>query len=150
MTAATPLTRPGWILTRGTGRDKRCIALAGKGTPPGISGTQINVDEALRRTTFNHHILKEGLASYPRCCTSLFPELRANAAASIDSRCCRLPPGQPSASDPERTERAFGGEKEQHSLETASRLRRLFDRAASLGELARRDPGRLRRDHILP
>ncbi|MFE5521626.1 thermonuclease family protein [Streptomyces virginiae] len=75
VTAATPLTRPGWILTRGAGRDKRCIALAGKGTPPGTSGTQINVDEALLRTTFNHHILEEGLA-YPTYYTNLFPDLR--------------------------------------------------------------------------
>ncbi|MFJ6940413.1 thermonuclease family protein [Streptomyces sp. NPDC101132] len=81
VTAATPLTRPGWILTRGAGRDKRCIALAGKGTPPGPSGTQINVDEALLRTTFNHHILKEGLA-YPTYYTSLFPDLRDELTAA--------------------------------------------------------------------
>ncbi|CUM35795.1 thermonuclease family protein [Streptomyces gardneri] len=82
VTAATPLTRPGWILTRGAGRDKRCIALAGKGTPPGISGTQIHVDEALLRTTFNHHILKEGLA-YPTYYTNLFPDLRDELTAAV-------------------------------------------------------------------
>ncbi|MFJ7157246.1 thermonuclease family protein [Streptomyces sp. NPDC101118] len=82
VTAATPLTRPGWILTRGAGRDKRCIALAGRGTPPGTSGTQINVDEALLRTTFNHHILKEGLA-YPTYYTSLFPDLRDELTTAV-------------------------------------------------------------------
>jgi endonuclease YncB( thermonuclease family) len=82
VTAATPTTRPGWILTRGAGRDKRCIALAGKGTPPGTSGTQINVDEALLHTTFNHYILKEGLA-YPTYYTSLFPDLRGALTAAV-------------------------------------------------------------------
>ncbi|SOR76530.1 MULTISPECIES: thermonuclease family protein [Streptomyces] len=82
VTAATPTTRPGWILTRGAGRDKRCIALAGKGTPPGTSGTQINVDEALLHTTFNHYILKEGLA-YPTYYTNLFPDLRGELTAAV-------------------------------------------------------------------
>lgn len=82
VTAATPTTRPGWILTRGAARDKRCIALVGKGTPPGTSGTQIRVDEALLRTTFNHHILKEGLA-YPTYYTNLFPDLRDELTAAV-------------------------------------------------------------------
>ncbi|MGI5423160.1 thermonuclease family protein [Streptomyces sp. CA-179760] len=82
VTAATPTTRPGWILTRGAGRDKRCLALTGKGTPPGTSGTQINVDEALLRTTFNHHVLREGLA-YPTYYTNLFPDLRDELTAAV-------------------------------------------------------------------
>ncbi|WP_225800252.1 thermonuclease family protein [Streptomyces sp. NK15101] len=82
VTAATPTTRPGWILTRGAGRDKRCIALAGKGTPPGTSGTWINVDEALLRTTFNHHVLLAGLA-YPTYYTNLFPDLRDELTAAV-------------------------------------------------------------------
>ncbi|MFF3201035.1 thermonuclease family protein [Streptomyces sp. NPDC002962] len=82
VTAATPTTRPGWILTRGAARDKRCIALVGKGTPPGTSGTQIHVDEALLRTTFNHHVLAEGLA-YPTYYTNLFPDLRDELTAAV-------------------------------------------------------------------
>ncbi|MFG2334297.1 thermonuclease family protein [Streptomyces sp. NPDC048604] len=82
VTAATPTTRPGWILTRGAGRDKRCIALVGTGTPPGTSGTQIHVDEALLRTTFNHHILDMGLA-YPTYYKKLFPDLRDELTAAV-------------------------------------------------------------------
>ena len=67
----SPTSVPGWILTRGAASDHRCIALAGRGTPPAASGTQIHVDEALLRTTFNHHVLAVGLA-YPTYYTNLF------------------------------------------------------------------------------
>lgn len=82
VTAATPTTVPGWILTRGAASDHRCIALAGRGTPPGTSGTQIHVDEALLRTTFNHHVLAVGLA-YPTYYTNLFPDLRNELTAAV-------------------------------------------------------------------
>ncbi|MFE2561716.1 nuclease [Streptomyces sp. NPDC059352] len=82
VTAATPTSVPGWILTRGAARDHRCIALAGRGTPPGTSGTQIFVDAPLLRTTVNHHLLAAGLA-YPTYYTNLFPDLRNELTAAV-------------------------------------------------------------------
>ncbi|MEU8527534.1 nuclease [Streptomyces sp. NPDC048629] len=82
VTAATPATVPGWILTRGAAQDHRCIALAGRGTPPGKSGTEIFVDEALLRTTANHHLLATGLA-YPTYYRSLFADLRNELTAAV-------------------------------------------------------------------
>ncbi|MFD9407567.1 nuclease [Streptomyces sp. NPDC059989] len=81
VTAAAPQTVPGWILTRGAGRDHRCIALAGKGAPPGTSGTEIMVDPELLKTTANHHLLAAGLA-YPTYYTNLFPDLRDELTAA--------------------------------------------------------------------
>ncbi|MFE9629390.1 nuclease [Streptomyces sp. NPDC006463] len=90
VTAATPMTVPGWILTRGAASDHRCVALAGRGTPPGTSGTQIQVDEALLRTTFNHHVLAAGLA-YPTYYTNLFPELRNELTAAVHQAQAAVP-----------------------------------------------------------
>ncbi|SED98542.1 thermonuclease family protein [Streptomyces sp. TLI_105] len=80
VTATTPETVPGFVLTRGTDVHGRCVALAGAGTPPGTSGLEIDVDVAVLRTTVNHHLLVEGLA-YPTFYRSLFTSLRAEMAA---------------------------------------------------------------------
>ncbi|MET8289437.1 nuclease [Streptomyces sp. NPDC005132] len=79
VTATTPDTVPGFVLTRGTDVHGRCIALAGRGTPPGTSGLEIDVDSTVLRTTVNHRLLTEGLV-YPMFYRSLFTSLRAEMA----------------------------------------------------------------------
>ncbi|HEY9371147.1 MAG TPA: nuclease, partial [Streptomyces sp.] len=81
---------PGWILTRGAASDHRCIALAGRGTPPAASGTEIHVDEALLRTTFNHHVLAVGLA-YPTYYTNLFLDLCNELTAAVHQAQAAVP-----------------------------------------------------------
>lgn len=86
VTATTPETVPGFVLTRGADVHGRCVALAGSGTPPGTSGMDIDVDVAVLRTTVNHQLLAEGLA-YPTFYRSLFTSLRTElAAASAEAR----------------------------------------------------------------
>jgi hypothetical protein len=75
VTATTPATVPGFVLTRGADVHGRCVALAGRGVPPGASGVEMDVDEAVLRTTVNHHLLTEGMA-YPTFYRSLFTSLR--------------------------------------------------------------------------
>ncbi|WP_329331676.1 thermonuclease family protein [Streptomyces sp. NBC_00663] len=75
VTATTPEQVPGFILTRGSDVHGRCIALAGRGTPPGDSGLEIDVDAAVLRTTLNHHMVTTGLV-YPTFYRSLFTSLR--------------------------------------------------------------------------
>ncbi|MER6346298.1 thermonuclease family protein [Streptomyces sp. NPDC001595] len=79
VTATTPETVPGFVLTRGADVHGRCIALAGRGQPPGASGLEMDVDVPLLRTTVNHHLLATGLA-YPTFYRSLFPGLRTELA----------------------------------------------------------------------
>ncbi|SEB98067.1 hypothetical protein SAMN05216532_0091 [Streptomyces sp. 2231.1] len=81
VTASTPETVPGFILTRGADVHGRCVALAGNGPAPGTSGLEIDVDVAVLRTTVNHHLLAEGLA-YPTFYRSLFTSLRTEMAAA--------------------------------------------------------------------
>ncbi|MEV7544931.1 thermonuclease family protein [Streptomyces sp. NPDC089915] len=81
VTAATPETVPGFILTRGADVHGRCVALAGSGVPPGTSGMDIDVDVAVLRTTVNHHMLTQGL-TYPTFYRSLFTTLRTELAAA--------------------------------------------------------------------
>ncbi|MEU6985983.1 nuclease [Streptomyces sp. NPDC046324] len=81
VTATTPETVAGFVLTRGADVHGRCVALAGRGTPPGTSGLEIDVDVAVLRTTVNHHLLAEGLA-YPTFYRSLFTSLRTEMAAT--------------------------------------------------------------------
>ncbi|MFF8407556.1 thermonuclease family protein [Streptomyces sp. NPDC014846] len=81
VTATTPETVPGFILTRGADVHGRCVALAGNGPAPGTSGLEIDVDAAVLRTTVNHHLLTEGLA-YPTFYRSLFTSLRTEMAAA--------------------------------------------------------------------
>ncbi|WP_432029594.1 thermonuclease family protein [Streptomyces sp. 1222.5] len=86
VTASTPETVPGFILTRGADVHGRCVALAGNGPAPGTSGLEIDVDVAVLRTTVNHHLLAEGLA-YPTFYRSLFTSLRTEmAAAAAEAR----------------------------------------------------------------
>ncbi|MFF4442795.1 thermonuclease family protein [Streptomyces sp. NPDC001621] len=86
VTATTPETVPGFILTRGADVHGRCVALAGNGPAPGTSGLEIDVDAAVLRTTVNHHLLTEGLA-YPTFYRSLFTSLRTEmAAAATEAR----------------------------------------------------------------
>jgi hypothetical protein len=86
VTATTPDTVPGFVLTRGTDVHGRCIALAGRGTPPGQSGLEIDVDPAVLRTTLNHHLVSAGLV-YPTFYRSLFTSLRAEmATAAAEAR----------------------------------------------------------------
>lgn len=86
VTATTPETVPGFILTRGADVHGRCVALAGNGPAPGTSGLEIDVDAAVLRTTVNHHLLTAGLA-YPTFYRSLFTSLRTEmAAAATEAR----------------------------------------------------------------
>jgi hypothetical protein len=82
VTVTTPETVPGFILTRGADVHGRCVALAGRGTPPGTSGLEIDVDVPLLRTTVNHHLLTAGLV-YPTFYRSLFTSLRTEMTATV-------------------------------------------------------------------
>ncbi|POX56307.1 nuclease [Streptomyces sp. Ru71] len=75
VTASTPETVPGWILTGGGDVNNRAVALAGRGAPPAASGTAVVVDVPLLRQTANHHLASLGLV-YPTFYAGLFPDLR--------------------------------------------------------------------------
>lgn len=81
VTATTPETVPGFVLTRGSDVHGRCIALAGRGTAPGTSGLEIDVDVTVLRATVNHHLLTSGLV-YPTFYRSLFTSLRVEMATT--------------------------------------------------------------------
>jgi endonuclease YncB( thermonuclease family) len=76
---ATPAELPGFLLTRGADLYGRCVALAGRGDPPGASGTEVRVNLALLRRTANHRLVKTGLA-YPTFYLRLFADLRTELA----------------------------------------------------------------------
>jgi endonuclease YncB( thermonuclease family) len=75
VTASTPETTPGWILTGGGDIHNRAVALVGRGAPPATSGTSVTVDVPLLRQTANHHLASLGLV-YPTFYTSMFRDLR--------------------------------------------------------------------------
>ncbi|MCW8375885.1 thermonuclease family protein [Streptomyces justiciae] len=75
VTASTPVSTPGYILTRGADLHGRVIALVGRGTPPGTSGTDISVGVPELKKTANHHLASAGLV-YPTFYRSLFKDLR--------------------------------------------------------------------------
>ncbi|MFE0648496.1 nuclease [Streptomyces sp. NPDC059534] len=81
VTASTPDTVPGFVLTRGADVHGRCVALAGRGAPPGTSGLEIDVDVPLLQTTVNHHLIVKGLV-YPTFYRSLFTTLRTELATA--------------------------------------------------------------------
>ncbi|MEV8585698.1 nuclease [Streptomyces sp. NPDC051180] len=81
VTATTPETVRGFVLTRGADVHGRCVALAGRGDPPGTSGLEIDVDVPVLRSTVNHRLLAEGLA-YPTFYRSLFTSLRTEMSAA--------------------------------------------------------------------
>lgn len=91
VTAATPDSVPGFILTNGADIHGRCVALIGRGPSQGAGGTDVDVDATLLRTTANHHLLATGLV-YPTFYRSLFPSLRAELTAAV--RQAQTAPGQ--------------------------------------------------------
>lgn len=84
VTASTPETVPGWVLTGGGDINNRAVAFAGRGAPPAASGTAVNVDVPLLRQTANHHLAALGLV-YPTFYAGLFPDLRAELTAVAQS-----------------------------------------------------------------
>jgi endonuclease YncB( thermonuclease family) len=70
---------PGFILTRGADLYGRCVALVGRGDPPGTSGRTVNVDVKLLRKTANHRLLTAGFA-YPTFYSKLYVDLRRELA----------------------------------------------------------------------
>src|SRR5215211_6255819 len=79
VTEATPERLPGYLLTRGADLYGRCVALVGRGDPPGASGTQVSVNLAQLRRTANHRLITNGLAD-PTFYLKLFPDLRRELA----------------------------------------------------------------------
>ncbi|MET9734639.1 nuclease [Streptomyces sp. NPDC006458] len=84
VTATTPETVPGFVLTRNADVHGRCIALAGRGTHDVESGREIDVDVAQLASTVNHHLIADGLA-YPMFYRSLFTSLRVELAARTEA-----------------------------------------------------------------
>ncbi|MER5726949.1 nuclease [Streptomyces sp. NPDC002138] len=80
--STVPASVPGFVLTRGADPDNRCIAFAGLGTHPAASGTHVNVDAALLRTTLNYQQISSGLA-YPMYYQTLFHDLRDELTAAV-------------------------------------------------------------------
>jgi hypothetical protein len=70
---------PGFLLTRTADVYGRCVALIGRGDPPGQSATEITVTTALLETTANHHLITTGLA-YPTFYSKLYADLRKQLA----------------------------------------------------------------------
>ncbi|MEV0368810.1 nuclease [Streptomyces sp. NPDC050636] len=79
--SATPDRVPGFVLTRGSDTFGRCVALVGRGVPPGASGYEIDVKTRLLKQTANHHLLTEGLA-YPTFYSGFPADLRRELAAA--------------------------------------------------------------------
>ncbi|MGW0769407.1 nuclease [Streptomyces sp. NPDC002676] len=75
VTASTPETTPGYVLTSGGDIHNRAVAFVGRGAPPAASGTAVTVDVPLLRQTANHHLTSLGLV-YPTFYTGLFRDLR--------------------------------------------------------------------------
>ncbi|MGP3969863.1 thermonuclease family protein [Streptomyces sp. 6N223] len=80
VTASTPESTPGYILSKGTDIHGRIVALVGRGSPPAASGSDISVGVPILRQTANHHLASAGLA-YPTFYRSLFKDLREELAA---------------------------------------------------------------------
>ncbi len=78
----TPDRVPGFILTSGADVHGRCVALVGRGEPPGTSGFEMNVSLELLRKTANHHLLTLGLA-FPTYYTSLVAALRDELTLAV-------------------------------------------------------------------
>jgi endonuclease YncB( thermonuclease family) len=81
VTAATPATIEGHIVTRSADLYGRCIAFVGRGAPTQASGSTVFIDVEMLRTTANHHLLSSGLA-YPTFYRDLFPDLRTELTAA--------------------------------------------------------------------
>ncbi|POX43420.1 nuclease [Streptomyces sp. Ru73] len=86
---AEPAEVAGYVLTRTADKYGRCVALAGRGTPPGPSGREAVVGTDLLARTANHHQLAQGLA-YPTYYRLLYAELRdAMTRAVQEARAAR-------------------------------------------------------------
>lgn len=78
-TSSEPLQAPGYVFTRTADINGRCVAFAGRGPAPGVSGTKIHFDVPMVQRTVNYHQLAHGLA-YPTFYRKLFPDLRTSMA----------------------------------------------------------------------
>ncbi|MHB9863452.1 nuclease [Streptomyces sp. YIM S03343] len=100
VTASTPETVPGYILTNGVDAYQRCVALIGRGDPPKVgnpskpakSGDRIEVTVDMLHQTANHHLLSLGLV-YPTFYSNLFKDLRADMAATTQQARATKAPG---------------------------------------------------------
>ncbi|MCF3130436.1 thermonuclease family protein [Streptomyces olivochromogenes] len=75
VTASTPESTPGYVLTGGADLYGRVVSLVGRGTPPAASGAAVTVDVPLLRQTANHYLAAQGLV-YPTFYAGLFRDLR--------------------------------------------------------------------------
>lgn len=84
VTDATPTEVPGWIFTRGADVYGRCVALAGRGTPPTEqpSGERVHVTVPMLRRTVNYRQLARGHA-YPTFYRKLYADLRQAMARAV-------------------------------------------------------------------
>ena len=81
VTASTPASVPGYILTRTADKYGRCVSMIGPGDPPAASGSQLHVTVEHLRATCNHGLLSEGLV-YPTYYSLLYAELRNELTAA--------------------------------------------------------------------
>jgi endonuclease YncB( thermonuclease family) len=82
VTSAEPAEVPGYLFTRGADVYGRCVALAGRGAPPGPGGEPIRVTSARLRKTVNYHQLQRGVA-YPTYYRKLYYDLRETMTAAV-------------------------------------------------------------------
>ncbi|MDQ2081300.1 hypothetical protein RA307_14010 [Xanthobacteraceae bacterium Astr-EGSB] len=80
---------PGHILTRTVEKNGRPVAFVFVGDPPADDGSNVHLDEAILRRSFNYLSLAEGLA-YPTYYRGLFNDLRnVLTAAAMEARAAR-------------------------------------------------------------
>lgn len=82
VTDSRPERVRGYIVTRGTDLYGRCVAFAGRGKPPGRSGTSIHFDRAALRRTANYRLAVSGHA-FPSFYFRLFPDLRDELTKAV-------------------------------------------------------------------
>ncbi|MET8545699.1 nuclease [Kitasatospora sp. NPDC004799] len=93
VSAATPETVPGFILTSGADTFNRCVALVGRGAPvpDAESGASITVDVPMLHQTANHELLSRGLV-YPTFYKNLPKDLRFDMAVTAQqARAAKAP-----------------------------------------------------------
>jgi endonuclease YncB( thermonuclease family) len=73
---------PGYVLTRTADKYGRCVALLGRGDPPGPTGTELTVTPAMLRRTANHRLVGLGLA-YPTFYSKLYRDLRTELVKQV-------------------------------------------------------------------
>ncbi len=83
VTDASPAQVPGYVLSRSADIYGRCVALAGRGEPPGPSGERTHVSVAMLRRTVNYHQLRRGLA-YPTYYRKLYVDLREARTLAVE------------------------------------------------------------------